>query len=264
MSKINDEVKTLKHPASHFVSWAPQKGELSYWDREKADNRSVPLPYKFKVVHQGYTVKGFGKEGGLFSNHILSLSDDLLSIGATKDKKYKSLFQFEKWADIKDEVKTLGGRLTIQLFVVDDLTPTIKVIEINGASLQSWFTFQKETSTQHADEPIQFDREVIEIATGTTHRPVLTIAEDFKTKLSWDDGRKLTNTYLRSYLQEQLAKFRAYSNGGSLSTPTHQASVGDELNQLREAFRTEAKEPVAKTDIQPKKAKEASDDGLPF
>ncbi len=140
----------MQNPAKHFFQWKSDHQKFCYYDKEKKENIFVDLPFKFLALSKYITVKGWNqkKEYALISNEVKNI-DDTLVVNAYKDG---NKFEVAKgnWNSIKDKMESEKGKFTQSVYVMlpnGDLAN----IQLNGASLSTWFEFQKNQTDRFFD-----------------------------------------------------------------------------------------------------------------
>ncbi len=81
MSRSNP-TENLTSPCKHYFEWDADKGAFKYYDKEKKENVEVPLPFKFIVLDELNTIKGFYKEkkSSFWANEIRDTKKDILTV----------------------------------------------------------------------------------------------------------------------------------------------------------------------------------------
>lgn len=143
MSLLDDS--RPQNPAAHFINITG--GELKYYDKESGENIKVPTPFKFIVLDQLATVKGWSvsEDTGIWSNEVKAVGKETLNVRTKNGLKSSGI-----WRDIKDEVKTDGGKFVASVYVAakgrDGLET--QVLLLKGAALNAWIEFTKKTDVR--------------------------------------------------------------------------------------------------------------------
>lgn len=139
-----------QNPAKYFFQWKSEHQKFCYYDKEKKENIFVELPFKFLALSRYITVKGWNqkKSYALISNEVKSI-DDTLIVNAYSDGN-KTEVARGGWNAIKDKMEVENGKFTQSVYV---MLPNGDVanIQLNGASLSTWFEFQKNQTDKFFD-----------------------------------------------------------------------------------------------------------------
>lgn len=138
MSRSNP---TLTSPAQHFMSWQGSTGQLTWYNKETKTNVPVKLPFKFMVLDQLATIKGYNKpaKAGYWSNEvrntrkeelIVRLGNQTVYVGMYKNKQ--GTVQVPKGADYTQSVY-IAHKIGDQ-YVLGN-------INMKGSSRSAWFEF---------------------------------------------------------------------------------------------------------------------------
>nr|WP_299488661.1 hypothetical protein [uncultured Allomuricauda sp.] len=150
MARVNRMQSGTQNPAKYFFQWKSDHQKFCYYDKEKKENVFVDLPFKFLALSRYITVKGWNqkKEHALISNEVKSI-DDVLVVNAYKDGS-KSEVVRGKWNEIKEKMEVEKGKFTQSVYV---MLPNGEVanIQLNGASLSTWFEFQNNQTDRFFD-----------------------------------------------------------------------------------------------------------------
>jgi len=129
----------VKNPAKKFIRFSGKTGRFNYWDGEK--NVDVEYPVSFVALSDLASVSGGytdsqGKYVSIYSNMVT----DQRHILTVKDQKGTPIAR-GVWAEIKDKVKSSGGKFCINtLAVMDD---EIVCFQFTGSSLSAWINKPK-------------------------------------------------------------------------------------------------------------------------
>jgi len=129
----------VENPTVKYLDWNSENGEFSYYDKDDKAKIPVKLPFRFLVLDSLTTVKGYSEkyESGIWSNEIRNLKDEDLVVRTSK-----GVLTQGKYADIKDEVASAGGKYTKSLYIV--VGEEIWNIQLKGAAFSGWLEFEKQ------------------------------------------------------------------------------------------------------------------------
>ena len=151
MSRVNRMQSGTQNPATRFFQWKSQHEKFAYYDKEKKENVFVEMPFKFLALSRYKTVKGWNqkKEGSLISNEVKDLKDQIIVNFYPKQGEKHEICR-GAWADIKETVDNWDGRYTESVYVMLE-NGDVANIQLNGASLKTWFDFQKNKTDMFFD-----------------------------------------------------------------------------------------------------------------
>lgn len=140
-----------QNPATKFIQWSSKHEKFLYYDKQKKENILLELPLKFLAVSRYKTIKGWNqsKEFSLISNEVKDLKHQIAVTAYPKNGE-KYLLCKGTWEEIKEKVETNKGKYTESVYV---MLPDGEVanIQLNGASLSTWFDFQKNQTDRFFD-----------------------------------------------------------------------------------------------------------------
>lgn len=147
MARVNRMQSGMQNPAKHFFQWKSEHQKFAYYDKVEKKNVFVELPLKFLAISRYKTVKGWNqkKEGALISNEVKDLKDEITVNFYPKNGNDKQVIAKGTWNDIKATVENWDGKYTESVYV---MLPdgTLANLQLSGASLSTWFEFQKNQS----------------------------------------------------------------------------------------------------------------------
>lgn len=152
MSRTNRMQTGAQNPANYFFQWKSDHQKFCYYDKVKQENVFVELPFKFLALSRYKTIKGWNqkKEGAIISNEVKNLKDTMTVVFYPKNGNDKIEIAKGAWNDIKETVDNWDGRYTESVYI---MLPSGEVanIQLNGASLSTWFEFQKNQQDKFFD-----------------------------------------------------------------------------------------------------------------
>lgn len=147
MSNRRDEFKSSNpNPAARFLEWDSNQGCFKFYSKEKGENIVVKVPFRFVVLKQLHTVKGWhGKsESGIYANEVENMTD-MLHVKSFKGGPIIS----GQYKDIKDR---LNGGVYFKSIYVMLQDGSIANISIKGAVVAAWGDFIKKQMSRLPDE----------------------------------------------------------------------------------------------------------------
>jgi len=137
------------NPATKFIDWKSNEKCFSYYDKEEAKNIAITLPFKFLVLDELHTIKGWNdaSSSGIFSNEVKFISKEVMTVKPFKGNEIaKGLYK-----DIKDKIVAAGGHYTKSIYIMLE-DGTLANLQLKGSSVQSWGEFTQKTRSRLADE----------------------------------------------------------------------------------------------------------------
>jgi hypothetical protein len=195
----------LSNPAKRFLEWKSNDKCFSYYDKEKKENVSVPLPFKFLVLDQLHTVSGWNDatSSGIYSNEVKFISKQQMTVKPFKGNEIaKGLY-----ADIKEKVKNAGGHYVKSIYIMLE-DGTLANIQLKGSAVQQWGEFTNKSLSRLPEEWVVVDKAVdgkkgaVKYTTpGFTFGGSLSDKEAAQADLVFDE----LETYLKAYLIKEEA-----------------------------------------------------------
>ena len=137
------------NPATKFFEWKSNDKAFSYYDKEQSKNILVPLPFKFLVLDELHSVKGWNDatQSGIFSNEVKFISKETMTVKPFKGNEIaKGLYK-----DIKEKVVSAGGHYVKSIYVMLE-DGTLANLQLKGSAVQEWGEFTKKTRNRLPDE----------------------------------------------------------------------------------------------------------------
>lgn len=195
----------LSNPSKRFLEWKSNDKCFSYYDKEKKENVSVPLPFKFLVLDQLHTVSGWNDatSSGIFSNEVKFISKQVMTVKPFKGNEIaKGLY-----ADIKEKVKNAGGHYVKSIYIMLE-DGTLANIQLKGSAVQQWGEFTNKSLSRLPEEWVVVDKAIdgkkgaVKYTTpGFTFGGSLSDKEAAQADLVFDE----LETYLKAYLIKEEA-----------------------------------------------------------
>lgn len=239
MPRADEFAGQVSNPVKKYISWDSDNKCFKHYDKELKKNISIPLPAKFTYLKQMATIRGFSEKdnSGMYSNEVTmyDLKTKELNVRTFNGKSIVS----GKYSDIKDSVKSAGGKFAVNLYAV--LNGELVCLTLFGSSFSSWYDFTASKNFNATTQYIEVNS-AVEKKKGKTDysEPVFTSGDAISDK----DGK------IGDDLYDALHKYFEVRDASSEST-----SVQEEVAQ---ESRTE-QQPLPKLDIAPE-----TDSELPF
>jgi len=148
-NRRNAFAQPQSNPATKFLEWKSNDQCFEYYDKEAQKKVQVPLPFKFLVLDELHTVKGWNDatQSAIYSNEVKYISKEPMTVKPFKGNEIaKGLYK-----DIKDKVVSAGGHYTKSIYIMleDGLLANI---QLKGSAVQKWGEFTNKTRNRLADE----------------------------------------------------------------------------------------------------------------
>lgn len=190
------------NPATKFIDWKSNDKCFSYYDRETSANVAIPLPFKFLVLDELHTIKGWNDASSsqINSNEVKFISRDEMNVKPFKGNEIaKGLYK-----DIKEKVKAAGGHYVKSVYcMLED--GSIANLQLKGAACQSYGDFTAKTRSRLTDEWVVVDK-AIEGKKGAVKYTTPGFAFDKSLSESEADLADEAFNTLEAYLKTYLTK----------------------------------------------------------
>ena len=188
------------NPATKFLDWKSNDKCFEYYDKERQEKVSVPLPFKFLVLDELHTIKGWNdaSSSGIFSNEVKFISKEVMTVKPFKGNEIaKGLYK-----DIKEKIVAAGGHYVKSIYIMLE-DGSLANLQLKGSAVQKWGEFTQKTRNRLPDEWVQVTK-AIEGKKGA----VKFFTPDFSFERSItdaeavqaDDAFNILETYLKTYL----------------------------------------------------------------
>lgn len=145
-----DEFKSVsKNPAKRFLDWKSNDKCFSFYDKENSQNVEVALPFKFLVLKEMHTVKGWDdkSESGIYANEVENIGKDPMTVKAFKGGTIaKGIYK-----EIKEVITQKGAHYSKSIYIMDE-NGEIANIQLKGAAVQAWGEFTQKSRKRLGDE----------------------------------------------------------------------------------------------------------------
>ena len=190
----------MSNPSTKFLQWKSNEKCFEYYDKEKQEKVSVPLPFKFLVLDEMHTVSGWNdaSSSGIFSNEVKFISKEVMTVKPFKGNEIaKGLYK-----DIKEKIVSAGGHYVKSIYIMLE-DGSLANLQLKGSAVQKWGEFTQKTRNRLPDEWVQVTK-AIEGKKGA----VKFFTPDFSFERSItedeamqaDEAFNILETYLKAYL----------------------------------------------------------------
>jgi hypothetical protein len=137
------------NPATKFIEWKSNDKCFNYYDKEAQKNVEIPLPFKFLVLDELHTIKGWNdaSSSSIYSNEVKFISKEVMTVKPFKGNEIAKGY----YKDIKDKVVAAGGHYTKSIYVMLE-DGSLANISLKGSGVQKWGDFTQKTRNRLADE----------------------------------------------------------------------------------------------------------------
>jgi len=196
------------NPATKFLSWKSNEKCFSYYDKEKEENVQVPLPFKFLVLDELASVKGWSDSlGGIIvSNEVKFISKETMNVKCYhkngKGEKVTTEIAKGTYKEIKEKVNSAGAKYHKSIYVMLE-DGTLANIQLKGAAVQKWGEFTQKTKNRLPEEWVVVEKAVDgkkgAVKFTTPEFKFLCSLTDYEMSLA-DDVFNVLEAYLKTYL----------------------------------------------------------------
>ena len=188
------------NPSTKFLDWKSNDKCFEYYDKENQEKVSVALPFKFLVLDELHTIKGWNdaSSSGIFSNEVKFISKEIMTVKPFKGNEIaKGLYK-----DIKEKIVAAGGHYVKSIYIMLE-DGSLANLQLKGSAVQKWGEFTQKTRNRLPDEWVQVTK-AIEGKKGA----VKFFTPDFSFERSISDAEavqadeafNILETYLKAYL----------------------------------------------------------------
>lgn len=195
---------TQKNPSTRFLDWKSNDKQFSFYDKEKESNVLIPLPFKFVVLDELHTIKGWddASQSAIYSNEVKYISKQEMTVKPFKGNEIaKGLYSL-----IKDKVKSAGGHYVKSIYIMLE-SGQLANIQLKGSSVQAWGEFTKANKSKLTDNWIEVN-DAIEAKKGSVKysTPNFTVGKVLNEKESESADENFDNleAYLKQYLSIEV------------------------------------------------------------
>lgn len=204
MSNRKDEFKSSNpNPATRFLEWDSNQGCFKFYDKEKSQNVNVKAPFRFVVLKQLHTVKGWHakSESGIYSNEVENLSNDQMYVKSFKGGP----IVHGLYKEIKERLNGGAYFKSIYIMLQDG---SVANISIKGAAVAAWGDLVQKNLNRLADEWVVIKGAKEERNGSVTYTvPVFEFGGSLEEKfgVKADAAYDTLSSYMKVYLAKDLA-----------------------------------------------------------
>lgn len=208
---------TLTNPAKHFFEWKGGEGKLQYYDKEKKENVTVPLPFEFIPVDQLYTITGYNKmaKASYYSNEVRSSVKEEFIVKVKGQTVFTGLYKNDQ--GIPQVPK--GAGFTTSIYIVHKTKSGEYILgnlKANGSALGAWIEFNKDNIVGNG-KVIMTRGAVQESPVGQFYPPEFKYEsltkEDY---YAANEADKQLQIYLNQYLSAPKVEEHAWPHDGQI------------------------------------------------
>lgn len=148
------------NPAEKFIDWKSNDKAFSYYDKESKENVSINLPFKFLVLDELHTVKGWNDslKGQIVSNEVKFISKEVLKVKTfhkdANGKNIKTDMIDGIYSEVKEKIKSSGAHYVKSVYIMLE-DGSIANLQLKGAACQAYGDFTAKTRSRLSDEWVE-------------------------------------------------------------------------------------------------------------
>ena len=145
------------NPSTKFLQWKSNEKCFEFYNKEKQEKVSVPLPFKFLVLDEMHTVSGWNdaSSSGIFSNEVKFISKEVMTVKPFKGNEIaKGLYK-----DIKEKIVAAGGHYVKSIYIMLE-DGSLANLQLKGSAVQKWGEFTQKTRNRLPDEWVQVTKAI--------------------------------------------------------------------------------------------------------
>ena len=230
MSRSNSEGEKLQHPCKSFMQWAAKKAELSYYDKETKLDVIVPIPFRFLVLDELHTIRGYNKpkKEGYWSNEVRDTKKQVIKIQSKAGVQAEGLYE-----DIKGKVA--GAKYNKAVYIAYfDTNKALKLgcLLLSGTAMSDWFDFCKGKNVKTGAIKIEGTRKV-EDGEDVYYSPIFNQIEcKPETEALAIELDKALQVYLKAYFSKDYVESQNIE-GNRLESAKDQAVHQDDAASVK-------------------------------
>lgn len=149
MSRSNN-TEGVRNPSTRWFEWkgGGDQGFLRWYDKDAQKNVEVALPFKFLLLDELATVKGWHEpsQSNIHANEVRDTTAETLLVRAFKGGEIATGF----YKGIRDRIIAQGGYFHASLYIAYKDGDALKLgnLGLNGAALAPWMEFKKTCPTR--------------------------------------------------------------------------------------------------------------------
>lgn len=145
MSRADEFNKSYEKPAARYIEWSSDEKQFRYWDKDEQKEFLIPLPFKFVVLMERHTIRGFDDDSNsrIYANEVEDLKTEELTVKSFEG----GLIAKGTYSNIKDLVQKSGGHYAKSIYI-QTLTGEVWNINLKGSAVFAWGEFVKKDRKQ--------------------------------------------------------------------------------------------------------------------
>jgi hypothetical protein len=145
------------NPAKTFIDWKSNDKCFEYYDKEKSEKVQIQLPFKFLVLEELHTVKGWNDatSSAIYSNEVKFISKEPLTVKPFKGNEIAKGF----YKDIKPQIVAAGGHYVKSIYIMLE-NGDLANLSLKGSAVQSWGEFTQKTKSRLSDEWVTVNKSI--------------------------------------------------------------------------------------------------------
>ena len=217
------------NPATKFIEWKSNEKSFEYYDKEAQKKVAIPLPFKFLVLDELHTVKGWNDatSSSIYSNEVKFISKEIMTVKPFKGNEIaKGLYK-----DIKEKIVAAGGHYTKSIYIMLE-DGSLANLQLKGSSTQAWGDFTQKTRSRLPEEWV-----IVKTAKDGKKGAVKFSMPDFTFERTLSDAENeqadgcfdILEAYLKAYLVKSEPEVTLHGDLANDFNETQEASEHDEL-----------------------------------
>lgn len=144
MSRSNSSTE-VKNPSGRWFEWDGGNGGFKYYDSVKKEKGKVAYPFKFMVLDQLVTVKGYCEKDKsfYFSNEVRRAENGILTVKTDKGIKATGL-----WSEIKSKIANADFCKSVYIAYFEGTELRIGNVALMTSSLGPWVEFLEKNNVE--------------------------------------------------------------------------------------------------------------------
>jgi hypothetical protein len=150
------------NPTEKYFGWKSNEKTFSYYDKDKGENVLIKLPFKFLVLAELHTVKGWSDAltGSIIANEVQYIGKEPINAYCyhkdAKGEKKRTLIASGIYKEIKDALVSAGARYHKSIYIMLE-DGTVCNLQLKGAGVQKWGDFSNRNKKRLMDEWVLVD-----------------------------------------------------------------------------------------------------------
>jgi len=200
MSRSNAN-EQIENPCTRYFEWSSDNKCFSYWDKINKVKALVKLPFRFIVLDQLATVKGYDKaaKSSYWSNEVRNVKTDMLTVRNKQGEVISGLYE-----NIIASRDLTGARFCKSVYICyfEGKEMYVGNIAMVGTALGAWIDFGKKEKSNVMKKAISVSKSIEGINGKTAfNTPVFSVID-----ISMESDKRAIelDATLQTYLVERL------------------------------------------------------------